>query len=96
MSLTAMGEPRDPRYPPGKCNTFWGSHGCDLLFGHDGPCVCGANDPDGLDGLCTEYTPGEGVRFYDANGRRGDELYDFDQPWGDAALPQPQIEPRST
>lgn len=22
------------------CDTYWGSHGCDLDFGHDGPCIC--------------------------------------------------------
>ena len=22
------------------CGWYWGSHGCDLPTGHDGPCVC--------------------------------------------------------
>lgn len=78
------GEPRDPRYRPDNCNTFWGSHGCDLPYGHDGPCICGSRDPDGL---CTQYEPGVGVRFY----HLGDELYGFGGAWGDNALPQPPL-----
>ena len=23
------------------CDTYWGTHGCDLPRGHDGPCDCG-------------------------------------------------------
>lgn len=30
----------------GKCNTFWGSHGCDLEDGHNSPCEC-IHDADG-------------------------------------------------
>lgn len=39
LALVATGD--------GSCHTFWGSHGCDLAKGHDGLCVCGANDPEG-------------------------------------------------
>lgn len=28
--------PANPAY----CDTFWGSHGCDLPPGHEGPCMC--------------------------------------------------------
>lgn len=23
-----------------QCNTFWGTHGCDLIQGHEMPCEC--------------------------------------------------------
>ena len=32
----------------GECDVFWGSHGCDLKYGHDGLCVCGDEET----GLC--------------------------------------------
>lgn len=25
---------------PVLCNVYWGSHGCDLVYGHDGPHLC--------------------------------------------------------
>lgn len=31
------------------CDTFWGSHGCDLESGHVLPGhICGASDPEGI------------------------------------------------
>lgn len=38
-------------YNPEKCNTFWGSHGCDLPVDHDGQHICttccaGYSEPD--------------------------------------------------
>jgi len=51
------------------CDTFWGSHGCDLPPGHDGPHVCGALD--GSLGLCSraEGQAGEDgtVRFWNGD-----------------------------
>lgn len=35
----------DPENPP-YCDTFWGTHGCDLEPGHEGPCVCDDRDRD--------------------------------------------------
>ena len=32
-----------------RCNTFWGSHGCDLPKGHDGQHVCDCHDPNDAD-----------------------------------------------
>ena len=26
------------------CHTYWGSHGCALVAGHDGPHVCGEGE----------------------------------------------------
>jgi hypothetical protein len=37
------------------CNTFWGSHGCDLEKDHNGPCEC--RHSDDLDG------PGDTVKL---------------------------------
>lgn len=41
------------------CDTFWGSHGCGLDVGHDGPCDC----------MWTEYDEdGDIVSFEPAGG----------------------------
>jgi hypothetical protein len=29
------------------CRVYWGSHGCSFQRGHDGPCVCCCDCPDG-------------------------------------------------
>lgn len=33
--------------PDGRCDICWQSHGCGLPAGHDGPCLCKPDDPDG-------------------------------------------------
>jgi hypothetical protein len=53
---------------PDLCNYFWGSHGCDMLAGHEavtGPIhTCGTRDEDGV---CCQYdesaAPEHRVRF---------------------------------
>ncbi len=40
------------------CQTFWGSHGCDLLDGHDGNHLCLAPA-----GPCSEYDQDGRVRY---------------------------------
>lgn len=38
----------DPDAPQNPCRVYWGSHGCNLEFGHDGTHVCDCCDcPDG-------------------------------------------------
>jgi hypothetical protein len=47
------------------CDTYWGSHGCDLPAGHPGDRhVCGTRD---CDGPCSEWQDGN-VRFYYEDG----------------------------
>lgn len=60
----------------GACRVYWGSHGCRLERGHEGPCECGCckcvNHPD-PDSGCVAKPPyyGADTRFYgeDAAGR---------------------------
>lgn len=43
------------------CDTFWGSHGCDLVKGHEGPHLCiGTYSDDGKhspDEICSTPEP---------------------------------------
>lgn len=45
------------------CRTYWGSHGCTLPRGHDGPCICScAFDDEGeFDPKTREYYDDPGV-----------------------------------
>lgn len=54
------------------CDTFWGSHGCQFLHGHEGPCECHCcqcvNHPD-PDSGCVAKPPyyGPETRFSGAD-----------------------------
>ena len=48
-------DPSNPLF----CDTFWGSHGCDLPPGHEGPCMC-ITIFYGYDGEEIERSEGEG------------------------------------
>lgn len=47
----------------GECNTFWGSHGCDLKAGHTGLHVCSPGeldeDPSVAPGDCSSASTGD-------------------------------------
>lgn len=61
-------DPDNPDY----CDTFWGSHGCRLTPGHDGPCECGISDYDEdgnetplpADGCCAPPYFGPDTQFF--------------------------------
>lgn len=59
------------------CRVYWGSHGCDLEFGHEGPhfccCEC-ATHPD-EDSGCVGAWPyyGDITRFYGEDAPLGEE-----------------------
>jgi hypothetical protein len=63
-----------------ECQVYWGSHGCRLDSGHNGPCECECCDCDGAcDPECVAKPPyyGEKTRFYGADARtRGLPLVD--------------------
>lgn len=37
------------------CRVYWGSHGCKLERGHDGPHLCECADDPGVDPVTREY-----------------------------------------
>jgi hypothetical protein len=43
------------------CDVYWGSHGCGLERGHDGPHLCSCADNDGIDAASREYVNEPGV-----------------------------------
>lgn len=46
-----------------ECRVYWGSHGCDLQRGHDGPhiCSCAVEDAGRFDPSTREYHDDPGV-----------------------------------
>lgn len=40
---------------PASCRVYWGSHGCKLERGHDGPHLCDCADDEGVDPITREY-----------------------------------------
>jgi len=45
----------------GDCRVYWGSHGCNLERGHDGPHHCDCADEGGFDPETREYYDEPGV-----------------------------------
>jgi hypothetical protein len=62
----------DKRRSGTSCEVFWGSHGCCLEPGHDGPhlCTCATEAPE--EGVDVGQPPyyGEATRFYGADAER--------------------------
>lgn len=42
------------------CRVYWGSHGCELERGHDGPHLCSCADDPGVDPETGEYVDDPG------------------------------------
>lgn len=51
--------PRPAGFEP--CHVYWGSHGCKLERGHDGPHLCDCADDPGIDPETREYVEEPGV-----------------------------------
>jgi len=58
------------------CDTFWGSHGCDLESGHEGVHVCGSRDPEGV---CSQMRKTDEVGHGEVRFR----YYGTDRKWGE-------------
>jgi hypothetical protein len=43
------------------CCVYWGSHGCNLERGHDGPHLCDCADDEGVDPKTREYVDEPGI-----------------------------------
>lgn len=54
-----------PADAPPKCRVYWGSHGCCLPRGHDGPHLCDCADvPPELGGVGKPPYYGPSTQFY--------------------------------
>jgi hypothetical protein len=53
--------------PQQNCRVYWGSHGCRLERGHDGPHICDCADDEPSPGVVNVGAPpyyGPDTRFY--------------------------------
>ena len=78
MSDTPAGKTRFSG--PTECDTFWGSHGCQLERGHDGHhnCCCECVDHPDPGSLCVGthpyYGPSVPTYFFGADAPEGSEM----------------------